>query len=96
MKVVEMKEKARAFVLIEVKMGKEEQVLSELLKLNEVKEAHVITGKMDIMAVIEVDREIVAPSDKTVADLVTHRIRTIPGVHETDTMIPTLSKVKVP
>jgi len=92
--IEEMKKNERAFVLINVEPGKEEKVMNELLKFDEVKEAHEITGKQDIIAVLETERDIVAPGSKTIVNFVTHKIAKIHGVQETDTIIPTTSKIK--
>jgi len=92
----EMKRKARAFVLLSVELGKEEEVMEKLLKIGEVKEVHIITGENDLIVVLETERELVVPSSKKITDLISRRIASINGVQDTETMIPTLSKTKWP
>jgi len=92
----EMKRKARAFVLLSVELGKEEEVMEKLLKIGEVKEVHIITGEKDLIVVLETEREIVVPSSKKITDLISRRIASINGVQDTETIIPTLSKTKWP
>ena len=92
----EMKRKARAFVLLSVALGKEEEVLEKLLKIGEVKEVHIITGEKDLIVVLETERELVVPSSKKITDLISRRIASINGVQDTETIIPTHSKTKWP
>ncbi|UCC33419.1 MAG: Lrp/AsnC ligand binding domain-containing protein [Candidatus Bathyarchaeota archaeon] len=90
----EMKRRARAFVLIETDPGKEKEVMERLLKLDEVKEAHIYSGEMDLIVVLETRREIIVPSSKRVADIVIDKIQKIHGIQDTETIIPTYSKTK--
>ena len=92
----EMKRKARAFVLLSVELGKEEEVMEKLLKIGEVKEVHIITGEKDLIVVLETERELVVPSSKKITDLISRRIASINGVQDTETIIPTISKTKWP
>jgi len=96
MTALEMKRKARAFVLIETTPGMEKNVMDDVLKLDEVKEAHIYSGEMDIIAVVEVEREIVVPGSKKISDLVIDKVQHIDGVKDTETLIPTYSKTKWP
>jgi DNA-binding Lrp family transcriptional regulator len=96
MKVKEMSRKARAFVLLAVDLGKEEKVMEKLLKFDEVKEAHVIPGEKDLMIVLETEREIIVPNSTRISDFVTNKIARIPGVLDTETILPTKSKIKSP
>ena len=43
----------KAFVLLKVEPGHEEEVVDDLLKLGEVREVHVVPGEWDILAVIQ-------------------------------------------
>ncbi|MDH5451120.1 MAG: Lrp/AsnC ligand binding domain-containing protein [Candidatus Bathyarchaeota archaeon] len=94
MSAEEMKRKARAFVLIETKPGKEKEVMEKLLKYEEVKEVHIYSGEMDLIAVLETEREMLVPSSKKVADLVIDKIQSIKEIQDTETIIPTYSKTK--
>jgi len=64
------------------------------LKFDEVKEVHIYSGEMDLIAVLETEREVVVPSSKKVADFVIDKIQSIPEIQDTETMIPTYSKTK--
>jgi len=94
MSVQEMKRKARAFVLIETDPGKEKEVMEKLLEFDEVKEVHIYSGEMDLIAVLETEREIIVPSSKKIADFVIDKIQSIAQVQDTETIIPTYSKTK--
>jgi DNA-binding Lrp family transcriptional regulator len=94
MPIEEMKRNERSFVLINVEPGREEKVMNELLKFDEVREAHEITGEKDIIVVLETERDMVAPGSEKIVNFVTHKIAKIHGVRGTDTIIPTTSKIK--
>ncbi len=96
MSAEEMKRKARAFVLIEVKPGKEKRVMEKLLKFNEVREVHICPGETDIIAVLETKREILVPSSKKIGDFIIDKIGSIGEIRNTKTIIPTYSKTKWP
>jgi len=95
MSVKEMTRTARAFVFLEVQLGKEQKVMEELLKFPEVKEVHEITGEDDIIAVLDTPRDILVPTTQKIADFVSEKIGKIHGIKDTETIIPTKSKIKV-
>jgi len=84
----------RAFVFVKVQPGHEKQVMSELMKYDEVREVHVIGGDWDLLALLEIRREIVAPSDEMIYDFVVERIRKIGHIQNTQTIVPHLSIFK--
>lgn len=84
----------KAFVLLQVDAGRAKSVADQLLRFDEVKEVHVITGEWDLLAVIEAEREIVAPTDETVLRVVLDKIDKVSHVRRSNTMIPTFSKFK--
>ena len=84
----------KAFVLIKVVPGHEEEVVDELLKIDEVKEAHIIPGEWDIIAVVSSQKEIVVPSDEKVYRLVMGKINKIKHIQDTNTMVSQFSKAK--
>lgn len=92
---IDFEEFVRGFVLLKVRPGREEHSMMEVLKINEVAEAHLITGSFDVLAVLEVKKPVLYPSyPKAIADIVTDRIRKIRDVQDTETIIPDLSKIK--
>ena len=84
----------KAFVLIKVAPGHEEEVLDNLMKIPDVREAHIIPGDWDIITVVSSQKEIVVPSDEKVYKLVLDKISKIKHVQDTNTMVSQFSKTK--
>ena len=89
-----MRDTARAFLLVNVDTGKEDPVVDKLLKLEEIREAHLVPGDWDIIAVIEVEKALVKPSSERITELVKDKVRKISGITHTVTLIPAVSKIK--
>jgi DNA-binding Lrp family transcriptional regulator len=70
-----------AYVLIKVKPGSVERVLSPIKNVKSVKEVHMVTGIYDIIVLIEV------PDLKTLGEIVAEKIHAIDGVSSTITCI---------
>jgi DNA-binding Lrp family transcriptional regulator len=71
----------RAFVLINVESGAEQEVVNELKKIDGVEEAYFSYGVYDIITKIKAD------SMERLKDLVTRKVRTIGRVRSTLTLI---------
>lgn len=71
----------KAFVLINVESGAEEEVLGELKKIEGVEEAYFSYGVYDIISKIK------ANSMEKLKDMVTRKVRTISRVRSTLTLI---------
>lgn len=84
----------KAFVLIKVDPGHEETVVEELMKITEVREAHIVPGNWDILAVVSSQKEIVVPSDEKVYKLVMDKIGKIKHIRDTNTMVSQFSRMK--
>ncbi len=89
----EIKRNSRAFVYIDCHSGKEKELMDKLLENPEVKEVHLITGKNDVLAVLEVKRDILVPSSTNIYHFV-EKVRHYPEVNDTETVIPLYSKTK--
>ncbi len=72
---------AKAYILIETHVGRCRQVVEGLRSLEGVTSAEVVTGTIDVIALIE------APDMLGVADLVTGRVQAISGVMRTITCV---------
>ena len=70
-----------AFVLINSEIGAEDQVLEELKKIPNVKEAYIVYGVYDIIAKVE------AENMEKLKEVVTWQIRRLDKVRSTLTMI---------
>ena len=71
----------RAFVLIEVAVGKTKEVVTALRKVDGVKSVEAVTGPYDIIAVVE------KPDVNAVGDLVTRNVHSISGIARTVTCL---------
>jgi len=70
-----------AFVLINVEVGTEKEVLEKIKQIEEVKEAYMVYGTYDIIARLEAEN-----LDK-LREVVTKKIRQLDKVNSTMTMI---------
>jgi DNA-binding Lrp family transcriptional regulator len=84
----------KAFVLLKVSPGHEEEVLDNLMKIPEVIETHIIPGDWDVLAVISAQKEVVTPSDEKVYRLVMDKIQKIKHIKDTNTMVSQFSRFK--
>ena len=72
---------ATAFVLINAEIGAEAEVLSDLMPIPEVREAHLVYGVYDIIAIVE------TTTMQELKDTISFKIRRLDKVHSTLTMI---------
>ena len=73
----------KAYILIETRVGQSRAVVQGLRSLEGVSSAEIVTGTIDVIALVE------APDMVTVADLVTGRVQAIAGVMRTVTCVAT-------
>lgn len=69
------------FVLVTTASGKERLVFEDMGKIPEVKDVHPLFGEYDIIAKLE------GESHEHIANVVVDKIRTLPGVLDTKTLI---------
>lgn len=69
------------FIFIKIKAGSTENVIKELNKIEEVKEAHAVLGDIDIITKVE------AQDSETIAKVVLSKIHQIDGIERTATHI---------
>ena len=72
---------ATAFVLINVEIGAEAEVLNDLRPIPEVREAHLVYGVYDIIAIVE------TPTMQELKEAIGFKVRGLDKVHSTLTMI---------
>ena len=84
----------KAFVLMKVEPGNEKQVMDDLLKLRDVREVHIVPGEWDLLAVLEIEREALVPSDQKVYNVVMDEIEKIKHIQDTNTMVSQGSRSK--
>jgi len=90
----EMLRHITAFVLLNVKAKNEKRVLEKLFALKEVREVHAIHGNVDVLAKIELTRDLLSSDAEIISDFVNDQMRQIPGVLSTQTLIPGHSMIK--
>lgn len=71
----------KAIVLINADIGKENEILQELCKTAEVEQALLVYGVYDLVANLQAD------TMEKLEDAITLRIRRIPGIRSTLTLI---------
>ena len=62
--------------------------------MEEVKEVHIIPGQHDIVAVVDVPRHFLEPDPQSIYWFILDRIKGIPDIVNTDTLIPIVSMSK--
>jgi DNA-binding Lrp family transcriptional regulator len=72
---------ALAFVMIVAEIGKEGEVLSELKKIEQVKEASLVYGVYDIVVKVE------AETWEKLEEVITSKVRSVNSVRSTLTMM---------
>jgi DNA-binding Lrp family transcriptional regulator len=83
----------KSFIFLKTKVKKINDVIDELMAFVEVREVHTITGKKDLLVVLETKAGF-SRDEETVLDVVINKIGKIKGVEDTETIIPTLSRYK--
>jgi len=97
MGIQEVKGKYKAFVFVDVVPGKDRKVLEELMKFDEVKEAHLIAGQYDILAVLEIElygKAIFESAQDKISQFVVGKIRKMQDVRDTNTVYSTFYLAK--
>jgi len=84
----------RAFTYVKIKGGDIDRIRRMLEGLGEVKELHFLTGDWDILVVLDFPPKVT--NKRRVLDFVSERIRGIPEVLDTSTLVPELSVTKFP
>jgi len=72
---------AIAFILINTEIGCEDEVINALGGIEQVKEAYIVYGVYDIVAKVE------AEDMETLKDIISSKVRKIPKVRSTMTML---------
>ncbi|ADI32600.1 Lrp/AsnC ligand binding domain-containing protein [Staphylothermus hellenicus] len=80
--------KAGAIVLIQTDIGAESRVMEELVKVPEITEAYIVYGIYDIIVKIE------AESLEKIREVITNRIRKLPDIRTTSTMVIVEERIK--
>jgi len=92
----EMKHWISAFILIEVKVGKENEVMKRLHNLEEIQEVHFVHGVFDLIAKIMMKRDLLSSDAEIIGQFVHKKVRQVQDVTKTQTLIPISSMEKKP
>ena len=92
----EMKHWIMAFILIEVKAGKEIIVMDRLHEMEEIQEVHFVHGVFDLIAKIIIKRELLSSDAEIIGQFLHQKVRQVKDVTKTQTLIPVFSREKNP
>ena len=85
-----------AFVLLTSEAKREAKVVDRIFAFPEVREVHSVHGSIDILVKVELTRDLLTSDAEVLGAFVQEKIRQIPGVLATQTLIPSHSKIKAP
>jgi len=83
----------KAFGLIRAQTGKEDVLMARLMKLPQVRETHLLAGDWDVVATLAFDEAPIDPRERML-DVVTGKIRKMPLVRDTNTIVPAISMMR--
>ena len=89
-----MKQITVAFIMISVKPASEKEIMKKLYAYNEVRELHYVPADFDIIAKIVLERNLLFSESEVVRQFVQEKVRRIPGITWTQTIIPLSSQIK--
>lgn len=76
-----VQELVKAYILIKAQVGKEEDVLREIIGLSVTEEAHKVFGPYDIVA------EVRGRDMETLVEIITDKVRRIKGIEDTQSIL---------
>jgi Icc-related predicted phosphoesterase/DNA-binding Lrp family transcriptional regulator len=90
----EMKRGITVFILMKVQAKKEERLLDKLYELEEVREIYSVHGDVDLLVRVELTRDLLSSDAEVISQFVHEKVRQIPGINATNTLIPGFSRIK--
>ncbi len=90
----DMKREITIFILMTVAGKRETRVMEKLYAFPEVQEVHAVHGSVDVIVKAILSRDLLSSDAEMISQFVNNSIRQIPGIVNTQTLIPGLSKVK--
>ena len=92
----EMKQGINVIILMNVQASKEIKLMDKLFDLEEVKEVHSVHGDVDLVIKVVLTRDLLSSDAEVISQFVHEKVRQLPGVVSTKTLIPGISKIKMP
>jgi len=90
----EMKRGITVFILMNVQAKKEIKLIDKLFELEEVREVHSVHGDVDLLVKVVLTRDLLSSDAEIISQFVHEKVRQLPGVNRTNTLIPGLSRIK--
>ena len=90
----EMKRGITVFILMNVQAKKEFKLIEKLYELEEVKEIHSVHGDVDFLVKVVLTRDLLSSDAEIISQFVHEKVRQLPGINRTNTLIPGLSRIK--
>jgi len=90
-----MRQYTRAFVLVQTEPMKEKEDIEQLVKMDEVIEAHMITGEYDVLAVVQVKRLFLEADYDNVFNSAIAKIESAKFVVDTNSIVGMASMSKI-
>jgi hypothetical protein len=91
----EMKQGINVFILMNVQASKEVKLMDKLFELEAVKEVHSVHGDVDLVVKVVLTRDLLSSDAEVISRFVHEKVRQLPGVVSTKTLIPGISKIKM-
>ena len=92
----EMKREIIVFILMSVQAKKELKLIDKLYEVKEVKEIYSVHGDVDLLVKVELTRDLLSSDAEIISQFVQKKVRMIPGINSTNTLIPGFSRIKNP
>ena len=90
----DMHRKVTAFVLMNIQPKRESRIVEKLYDLEEVREIHSIHGDVDLLIKVALIRDLLSSDAEIISNFVQDKVRQLPGIISTRTLIPGFSRVK--
>ena len=90
----EMKRGITVFILMNVQAKKENKLIDRLYELQEVREIYSVHGDVDLLVKVELTRDLLSSDAEVISQFVHEKVRQLPGINSTNTLIPGFSKLK--
>jgi DNA-binding Lrp family transcriptional regulator len=90
----EMKHGITVFILMSVQARKEDKLMDKIYELEPVREIHSVHGDVDLLVKVVLTRDLLSSDAEIISQFVHEKIRQLPGVKSTTTLIPGVSKIK--
>jgi len=90
----EMKRGITVFILMNVQAKREVKLIEKLFELKEVREIHSVHGDVDLLVKVVLTRDLLSSDAEIISQFVHEKVRQLPGINRTNTLIPGLSRIK--